>query len=59
MPSKKAATPLRSRTSVSVAAGGSFRLQITAPEGAGEVAIEAEDQQGNRTRHKVQLPAGR
>jgi hypothetical protein len=39
--------------------GGSFRLQITAPEGAGEVAIEAEDQQGNRTRHKVQLPAGR
>jgi len=38
--------------------GGSFRLQITAPEGAGEIAIEAEDQQGNRTRHKVQLAGG-
>ena len=38
--------------------GGSFRLQITAPEGAGEVFIEAEDQQGNRTRHKVQLGGG-
>ena len=37
---------------------GSFRLQITAPEGAGEVSIEAEDQQGNRTRHKVQLAGG-
>jgi hypothetical protein len=37
---------------------GSFRLQITAPEGAGEVAIEAEDQQGNRTQHKVQLSSG-
>ena len=39
--------------------GGTFRLQITAPEGAGEIGIEAEDQQGNRSRHKVQLPAGR
>ncbi len=39
--------------------GGTFRLQITAPEGAGDVAIEAEDQQGNRSRHKVQLPAAR
>jgi hypothetical protein len=37
---------------------GSFRLQITAPEGASEVAIEAEDQQGNRTRQKVQLAGG-
>jgi hypothetical protein len=37
---------------------GSFRLQITAPEGASDVAIEAEDQQGNRTRQKVQLAGG-
>lgn len=38
--------------------GGSFRLQITAPEGAREVTIEAHDQQGNRSRHTVQLAAG-
>lgn len=37
---------------------GSFRLQITAPEGAREVTIEAQDQQGNRSRQKVQLGAG-
>jgi hypothetical protein len=37
---------------------GAFRLQITAPEGAGEVTIEAQDQQGNRSQHKVQLPPG-
>jgi hypothetical protein len=34
---------------------GSFRLQITAPEGAREVIIEAQDQQGTRSRQKVQL----
>jgi hypothetical protein len=38
--------------------GGTFRLQITAPEGAREVTIEAQDQQGNRSQHKVQLAAG-
>jgi hypothetical protein len=37
---------------------GSFRLQISAPEGAREVTIEAQDQQGNRSRQKVQLAAG-
>jgi hypothetical protein len=37
---------------------GSFRLQITAPEGAGEVTIEAQDQQGNRSPYKVKLPTG-
>ncbi len=37
---------------------GSFRLQVTAPEGAGDISIEAEDQQGNRTRHKVRLAGG-
>jgi hypothetical protein len=38
--------------------GGSFRLQITAPEGAREVIIEAQDQQGNRSQHRVQLAGG-
>jgi hypothetical protein len=38
--------------------GGSFRLQITAPEGAGEVTIEAQDQQGNRSPHRVPLTSG-
>jgi hypothetical protein len=37
---------------------GFFRLQITAPEGAREVTIEAQDQQGNRSQHRVQLAAG-
>jgi FecR protein len=37
---------------------GSFRLQITAPEGAGDVTIEAQDQQGNRSPHRVQLSGG-
>jgi hypothetical protein len=37
---------------------GYFRLQITAPEGAREVIIEAQDQQGNRNQHKVQLSPG-
>ena len=37
---------------------GLFRLQITAPEGAGDVMIEAEDQQGNRSQHTVKLPSG-
>ncbi|HEX8706630.1 MAG TPA: FecR domain-containing protein [Pyrinomonadaceae bacterium] len=34
---------------------GLFQLQITAPEGAREVGIAAEDPQGNRTQYKVQL----
>jgi hypothetical protein len=37
---------------------GSFRLQITAPEGAREVILEAHDQQGNRSQHRVALAAG-
>jgi FecR protein len=36
---------------------GSFSLQITAPEEATEVSIEAHDQQGNRSQHRVQLAA--
>lgn len=38
------------------AADGSFQLQISAPETAREVAVEAEDQQGNRSQYKVPLP---
>ena len=38
---------------------GAFRLQITAPEGAGEVTIEAQDQRGNRSQHKVALGGAR
>jgi FecR protein len=37
--------------------GGAFRLQVTAPEGAHEISVEAQDQQGNRSEQKVQLPA--
>lgn len=37
---------------------GLFRLQITAPAGAREVSITAQDQQGNRSTHRVQLAAG-
>lgn len=37
---------------------GAFRLQITAPAGAREVIIEAQDQRGNRSQHRVQLSAG-
>ena len=37
---------------------GSFRLQITAPDSAGEVIIEARDQQGNRSQHRVRLATG-
>lgn len=36
---------------------GSFRLQITAPAGAREVTIEAQDQLGNRSQQRVQLSA--
>ena len=35
--------------------GGLFRLQITASDGAREVTIEAQDQQGNRSQHRVPL----
>ncbi|MDT4955994.1 MAG: hypothetical protein QOJ02_4132 [Acidobacteriota bacterium] len=38
---------------------GLFRLQITAPEGAREVTITAQDQQGSRSSQRVQLAAGR
>jgi hypothetical protein len=37
---------------------GLFRLQITAPEGAHEITITAQDQQGNRGERKVQLAPG-
>jgi len=37
---------------------GVFRLQVTAPQGAGEVVLEAQDQQGNRTEHRVRLQGG-
>jgi hypothetical protein len=37
---------------------GYFRLQITAPAAAREVTIEAQDQQGNRSQHSVQLATG-
>lgn len=37
---------------------GLFRLQITAPDGAREVTITAQDQQGNRGEHKVPLAPG-
>jgi hypothetical protein len=37
---------------------GLFRLQITVPEGAREVSITAQDQQGNRSSQRVQLAAG-
>ena len=34
---------------------GSFSLQITAPDGAREVSIKTQDQQGNRSEHAVRL----
>ena len=34
---------------------GSFQLQITVPEGAREVAVEAQDQQGNRNQIRLAL----
>lgn len=34
---------------------GSFSLQITAPEGAREISIRTQDQQGNRSEHAVKL----
>lgn len=37
---------------------GLFRLQITAPEGAREVSITAQDQQGNGSTQRIQLTAG-
>jgi hypothetical protein len=37
---------------------GLFSLQITAPEGAREVSITAQDQQGSRSSQRVQLAAG-
>lgn len=41
-----------------VAGNGMFQLQITAPEGAREIMIEAHDPQGNRSQYKVLLAAG-
>jgi hypothetical protein len=34
---------------------GAFSLQITAPDGAREVSIKTQDQQGNRSEHAVRL----
>lgn len=36
---------------------GTFQLQITTPEGAREVMIEAQDPQGNRNQYRLQLQA--
>ena len=40
-----------------VPAEGSFQIQITAPQGAQEVNIDAEDQRGNSTPYSVSLSA--
>jgi hypothetical protein len=40
------------------AADGTFQLQITAPEAAGEVTVEARDPQGNRNQYKLTLSTG-
>lgn len=38
---------------------GFFQIQVTAPRGASEVSIEAEDAQGARDRYRIALPAPR
>src|SRR5262249_42337843 len=38
---------------------GSFQIQFTAPDGAGEISLEADDAQGNRSQYKVVLHGGR
>lgn len=40
------------------ASDGSFQLQITAPEGAREVVVEAQDPQGNRNQYRLALASG-
>jgi hypothetical protein len=40
------------------AADGTFQLQITAPEGASEVTVEARDPQGNRNQYRLTLSTG-
>ncbi len=40
------------------AANGSFQLQITAPDGARNINIEARDPQGNRSQYNVPLSPG-
>ena len=40
------------------ASDGSFQLQVSAPEGTREVTLEAEDLQGNKTEHKLELTKG-
>jgi hypothetical protein len=42
-----------------VPAEGTFQLQVTAPPGSGEVAIEAEDSRGNVTPYNVSLSGRR
>jgi hypothetical protein len=39
-----------------VSSDGSFQLQLTAPAGARELTIEAQDLQGNSSQYKVALP---
>jgi hypothetical protein len=39
-------------------ADGSFQLQITAPEGAREITVEAQDPQGNRNQYRLALSSG-
>ena len=40
------------------ASDGSFQLQITAPEGASEVTVEARDPQGNKNQYRLTLSTG-
>ena len=41
-----------------VPAEGSFQLQVTAPQGTGEITIDAEDSRGNVTPYRLSLSAG-
>jgi FecR protein len=40
------------------ASDGSFQIQITAPEGAREITVEAQDPQGNRNQYRLELSTG-
>ena len=42
-----------------VPSDGTFQIQITAPAGTREIAVEADDPQGNRSQYKVALRGGR
>jgi hypothetical protein len=51
-------TRIRSSGRETIAASdGSFQLQITAAEGAREITVEAQDQEGNRNSYRVPLSA--